>query len=136
MKKVYTGGTFDCFHHGHVNFLRECAEYGQVFVGLNTDDFVLRFKNVEVRDPLATRMQMLMGCKYVHNVRTNVGDENSATIINQVQPDIIAIGTDWHGRDYLKQLGISQAFLDDRKIHLLYIPYTPFISSTQIRAAH
>jgi cytidyltransferase-like protein len=36
---VYVGGTFDMFHYGHMNFLRECQKYGPVIVSLNTDDF-------------------------------------------------------------------------------------------------
>lgn len=132
-RTVYTGGTFDCFHHGHVNFLSQCASYGPVTVGLNTDAFVYEFKSVLPRDPLAVRMQMLSGCKYVHTVRINEAGRNSADLIAKVNPSIICIGSDWHSKDYLSQLGISQAFLDNRGIHLIYIPYTPGVSSTLIR---
>ena len=41
---VYTGGTFDLFHSGHVQFLRRCADLGRVVVSLNTDEFVKSYK--------------------------------------------------------------------------------------------
>ena len=49
MNIIYTGGTFDLFHSGHVNLLKRCREVagqeGKVVVALNTDDFIFQFKN-------------------------------------------------------------------------------------------
>jgi len=30
--KIYTGGTFDLFHAGHVEFLKKCAQFCSVTV--------------------------------------------------------------------------------------------------------
>ena len=38
--KVYTGGTFDLFHRGHLEFLKSISQIGDVVVSLNTDEFV------------------------------------------------------------------------------------------------
>lgn len=130
---VYTGGTFDCFHAGHVNLLRRCKEFGKVFVALNTDEFIKEFKG---RPPIMTyeeRKSVLQSCKYVDEVVMNIGGADSSKSILAVNPDIIAIGTDWHGRDYLGQLGITSTFLYANDISLLYIPYTVGISTTDIR---
>ena len=130
---VYTGGTFDCFHSGHVNFLSQCKDYGKVIVSLNTDEFIEEFKG---RPPIMSyhdRAVVLRSCKYVDGVVPNEGGADSSIAIMGVAPDIIAIGTDWHGKDYLGQLGIDKKFLRDNSIHLVYIPYTEEISTTQIR---
>ena len=48
MPIVYTGGTFDLFHSGHVNLLKKCKEVaginGKVIVSLNTDEFIKKAK--------------------------------------------------------------------------------------------
>jgi glycerol-3-phosphate cytidylyltransferase len=46
--KIYSGGTFDLFHAGHINFLKRCSEIagvdGSVTVSLNTDEFIYEYK--------------------------------------------------------------------------------------------
>ena len=44
-KILYTGGTFDIFHYGHINFLRQCSKLADsVIVSLNTDEFIKEYK--------------------------------------------------------------------------------------------
>ncbi len=44
-KILYTGGTFDVFHYGHMNFLKQCAKISdKVIVSLNTDEFITQYK--------------------------------------------------------------------------------------------
>lgn len=131
--KVYTGGTFDCFHAGHVNFLRACSEFGKVCVSVNTDEFIEEFKGRPPIMRVDERTAVLRACKYVDTVILNVGGPDSKPAIMHAMPDIIAIGTDWHGRNYLGQLGIDTEFLYTNNIALLYIPYTVGISTTDIR---
>jgi hypothetical protein len=50
-----------------------------------------------------------------------------------IDPDLVVIGSDWARRDYYKQMGFTQDWLDQRGIGLAYIPYTQGISSTIIK---
>lgn len=132
MTRVYTGGTFDLFHAGHVNFLREASRLGdELIVALNTDEFVEKFKRKTICN-YEERFACLKACRYVHWVIDNFGGENSGLTIDAVKPDIIAIGDDWQDKDYLGQLGIDQNFLDERNIIIQYLPYTKTISTTEI----
>lgn len=131
--KVYTGGTFDLFHSGHVNFLRQCAVLGKVTVSLNTDEFVEEYKGKKPIIGYKDRESVLRACRYVDDVVPNVGGKDSKITIEKVKPNIIAIGTDWAAKDYYKQMGFTQEWLDERGIVLCYIPYTPDISSTIIK---
>lgn len=131
---LYTGGTFDLFHFGHVRFLRQCAEIAElVIVSLNTDEFVASYKGKEPVMRYDERKKAIQSCRYVAAVVKNTGGEDSKTAIEVADPDVIAIGTDWQDRDYYEQMGFSQQWLDDRDIELRYLPYTEQISSTVLR---
>lgn len=132
--KVYTGGTFDLFHAGHVNFLRGCSRLGKVTVALNTDEFIEAYKGKAPVLSYQDRAEVLLACRYVHDVIPNFDGADSTTAIEWVNPDLIVIGSDWAVRDYYKQMGFTQTWLDERSIGLLYLPYTQGISSTDIKA--
>lgn len=134
---VYTGGTFDVYHSGHANFLRQCkqlaGEDGLVVVALNKDDFIEKFKGKKPLMSYDERKACLESCKYVDLVIENVGGEDSTIAINNLNPDVVAIGTDWASKDYYKQMGFTQEWLDEREILLVYLPYTQGISTTELK---
>ena len=132
-KLVYTGGTFDLIHSGHVNFLKQAADYGLLVVSLNTDEFIEAYKG---KAPIMTydeRKAVIEAFECVHLVIPNIGGADSKKAIQSVNPDIIAIGSDWARKDYHAQMGFTQDWLDDQGIDLLYIPYTQGISTTEIK---
>jgi glycerol-3-phosphate cytidylyltransferase len=134
--RVYTGGTFDLFHSGHVNFLRQCKKIagidGEVIVSLNTDEFVEQFKGPPLYS-YENREILLSSCKYVTRVIPNTGGSDSKPAIEEVKPDFIVIGSDWASKDYYKQMGFTQKWLDDKNIILIYVPYTQNISTTILK---
>lgn len=132
--KLYTGGTFDLFHAGHVNFLKQCKKISnKVVVALNTDDFIERYKGKKPIISYKDRKTVLLACKYVDEVVENINGEDSKPSILSVKPDIIAIGDDWAKKDYYKQMNFTQKWLDDNDITLVYIPYTDGTSTTEIK---
>lgn len=137
MRTVYTGGTFDLLHPGHLFLLSQCRAIagpdGRVIVALNTDDFVFSYKKIVPTHSFEDRRRMLMALRDVDLVVTNTGREDSRIAIDVVRPDVIAIGDDWKGRDYHAQMGFSQEWLDRRYIELIYLPLKAGISSTYIR---
>lgn len=136
--RVYTGGSFDLFHAGHISFLRRCKELagpdGKVIVSLNTDEFIKEYKGKGLVINYDERKAVLEGCRWVDFVIANVGGADSRITVDDVQPDLIVIGSDWARRDYYTQMGFDQDWLDERGIGLCYIPYTKGISSTDIKS--
>lgn len=130
---IYTGGTFDLFHAGHVAFLKRCAQLGSVTVSLNTDEFIDEYKGKKPVISYAEREAVLLGCRWVDRVVPNIGGSDSRITLDLVQPDMVAIGSDWARRDYYTQMAFDQNWLDERGIMLTYIPYTDGISSTVIK---
>lgn len=134
---VLTLGTFDALHVGHMELLAGCralaGQNGCVVVGVNPDAFVQRFKGRAPLVPFAHRMEMLRACRFADAVVANIGGEDSRPAIEMVEPDIIAIGSDWEDRDYLGQLGVSEPWLDARGIRIEYLPRTRGESTSGIR---
>jgi len=130
---VYTGGTFDLFHAGHVAFLQRCSEFGSVVVALNTDEFIEQYKGKPPVISYEDRRRVLLACRYVDRVVPNLGGADSRPTIEMVNPDMVIIGSDWAKKDYYAQMQFSQDWLDERGIGLAYLPYTIGISSTAIK---
>lgn len=137
LTRVLVLGTFDLLHPGHVNFLREARYLGdELWVALNTDDFVERYK----RPPIFTfeeRRQMLKALRDVDIVFPNFGSEDSKPAIiharkGTLEPMIIAHGDDWTGEDYMRQLDVTEEWLQARDIRIEYVPYTAGVSTTDI----
>jgi glycerol-3-phosphate cytidylyltransferase len=135
--RVYTGGTFDLFHSGHVKFLAACKKIagkdGIVIVSLNTDEFIEEYKGKAPVCSYEERADVILACRYVDEVIPNVGGRDSTKAIELASPNFIVIGTDWAVKDYYGQMGFTQQWLDYKDIQLCYVPYTRDISTTEIK---
>jgi glycerol-3-phosphate cytidylyltransferase len=139
MSVVYTGGTFDLFHIGHVQLLAGCRKIagpdGKVVVAINPDDFVLKFKGIKPTMSVPERMAVLLSCKFVDEVIINNGWADSTKTIEKYGPvDFVAIGDDWAPpKDYYAQMGFTKQWLEANDITLIYIDRNTGMSSTTIR---
>jgi cytidyltransferase-like protein len=138
MSIVYTGGTFDLFHVGHVQLLAACRKMagpdGKVIVAVNPDEFVEEFKGVRPTIPLDERMDVLRACRYVDEVVENFGGTDSTVVLARYMPDIVAIGDDWAPpKDYYAQMGFDALWLNQRNVTLVYVDRNTGVSSSAIR---
>lgn len=134
---VYTGGTFDLPHVGHVDLLNWCRKLagpkGKVIVSLNRDDFVKKYKGEAPMMKYKERYRVLNSMEIVDKVIPNTGGKDSRPAILEVQPDIVAIGSDWLRKDYMKQMHFTPKWLEDHGIALIYIPRQLDISSSGLK---
>jgi len=130
---VYTGGTFDLYHKGHVDLLRRCYKFGEVVVALNTDEFVREYKGLSPVNTYEEREAVLLGCRYVDSVIPNEFGQDSKPTILKVKPDYIVVGSDWLKKDYLAQMSLTVEWLEEQAITLVYVPRVLKLSSTQIK---
>ena len=64
---IFTTGTFDCFHFGHVKFLKEASTHGDcLLVGLHSDRTVWKYKGRYPVMNLMERIAVIQACKYVN----------------------------------------------------------------------
>ncbi len=123
-KRIITYGTFDILHRGHINLLRRAKALGDyLIVGLSSEDFNL-VKQKNAYYPFADRRMIMESIRYVDKVIIEDNWEQKADDVVNYRADILVMGDDWAGKfDYLKNL-----------CEVVYLPRTPSISSTQIKA--
>lgn len=95
-KIVFTNGCFDLLHAGHVTYLEQAAQLGDVLiVGINSDDSVKQLKG-EARpiNELNDRMTVLAGLASVDMV-VSFSDITPEKLICTIQPDTLVKGGDY-----------------------------------------
>ena len=111
----YTQGTYDMFHIGHLNLIKNAKRRcDYLIVGVNTDELVESYKNKRPIVPLEERAEIVRSIKYV----------------DEVIIDEIYIGDDWKGNERWERTGKEMEALGAR---LVYLPYTKDTSSTMLR---
>lgn len=130
---VYSQGSFDIVHHGHMNILRKCRKLagkdGKVIIALVTDEGYLKYRGYEPAKKYEDRCAVLESIKYVDQV-VPIDPPDTKQQIKEIKPDWVVIGSDWASKDLYKQYNITREELDPI---LLYTPYTVGISSTEIK---
>tara|TARA_R100000306_G_scaffold57369_1_gene55490 strand:- start:1042 stop:1473 length:432 start_codon:yes stop_codon:yes gene_type:complete len=121
---VLTYGTFDLFHHGHVNLLRRLADLGtELIVGCSTDAFN-QIKGKQCVMSYEQRRTILESCRYVDRVIPEDTWEQKRCDIVNYNVSTFAMGDDWTGKfDDLQDIA-----------QVLYLPRTPEVSTTELRA--
>ena len=64
--KVFVTGFFDLLNSGHVQFLKEAAEYGELYVGVGSDAY---FEELKGRQPICSEQERLYMVKAVRYVK-------------------------------------------------------------------
>ncbi len=93
MKKVYTCFCTDVIHEGHLNILREASKYGDVYVGVLSDEAMVGFNRFPTIS-LEQRMDIVKETGLVHEVLI----QDSITydkIMESLRPDYIVHGDNW-----------------------------------------
>ncbi len=127
---VYTVGTFDLLHVGHLALLEYCATLGDtVAVGIASDEVVKLYKpNIPVI-PLEQRIEMLQALRCV-NIVLPYHELDYLTICEEVKADIFVIGEDWGRKPHNQD--VENHFNAQRK-KVVQIQYNPRTSSTKIK---
>jgi len=128
---VYTVGTFDLLHVGHLALLEHCASLGNsVAVGVASDEVVKLYKPNTPVIPLEQRIQMLLALSCV-DVVLPYHELDYIAVCKQVKADIFVIGEDWGKKPHNQ--GVEN-YLKSQGKEIVQIQYNPRNSSTQIKA--
>ena len=95
-KKVFVSGCYDLLHSGHVEFFRQAAQYGELYVGIGSDNTILHYKNHRTIYSEQERLFMVRSIKYVKEAYINAGDGilDFLPTLDIVKPDILVVNSD------------------------------------------
>jgi glycerol-3-phosphate cytidylyltransferase len=127
---VYTVGTFDLLHVGHLALLQYCKSLGgSLAVGVASDRVVNSYKpNVPVI-PLEQRMEMLKALSCV-DIVIAYDELEYVSGCKEVNADIFVIGEDWGNKPH--NLAV-ESYLKSAGKQIKQVRYNPRTSSTTIK---
>lgn len=126
---VFTNGCFDYLHRGHIHILEAAADYGPLFVGINSDASVRLLKgptrpvnNEGDRATIIAALECVRAVFIIHNVRV-------ADTIRALKPSHWVKGADYT-MDTLDQSEVQAA--KDVGTEIVLVPALSGYSTTSI----
>jgi cytidyltransferase-like protein len=115
-KTVFVSGCFDILHSGHIAFLKEAAQFGDLYVGLGSDKTVYDLKGRSTINSEDERLYMLEALSCVHKVKINKGSGilDFLDDMKAIKPDIFVVNEDGHTPEkeqICKEIGIEYKVL-------------------------
>jgi len=127
---VYTVGTFDLLHVGHLALLEYCATLGDtVAVGVASDEVVKLYKPRIPIVPLEQRIEMLQALRCV-DIVLPYHELDYLTVCKEVKADIFVIGEDWGRKPHNQDV---ENYFNVQGKEVVQIKYHPRTSSTKIK---
>ena len=94
--KVFVSGCYDLLHSGHIEFFRQAAEYGDLYVGIGSDATYLGYKHRPTVYPEQERLFMVKSIRYVKDAYINAGSGvlDYVPTLDIVKPDVFVVNSD------------------------------------------
>jgi len=131
-KIIYVGLTLDFYHHGIANIIDQAGRYGDILIGLLTDEAISEHKKL----PIFNYTQREKICYTLNKVYKVVPQKewDYSVNIKKYKPDFFIHGTDWNYDEELKN--IKKNTINELKSYggkLIEIDYSDEISSSLLR---
>ena len=111
-KKVFVSGIFDLLHSGHIEFFKQAAQFGDLFVAVGSDQTALDLKGHHPVNNEDERLFMIKAVSYVKDaaISRGTGMLDFLEVLKQVQPDLFVVTEDSNvpeKKELCEQLGIE-----------------------------
>jgi cytidyltransferase-like protein len=132
-QKVFVSGSFDMLHSGHIEFFREAAQYGDLYVALGSDKTIFELKGRSTVNNERERLFVVKSVSFVKDafISRGSGILDFEAELHEIMPDYFIVNADGHTaekRDLCRSLGTQYVILE-RKPH----PGFEARSTTQLR---
>ena len=114
--KVFVSGCYDLLHSGHVEFFRQASQYGDLYVGIGSDETILHYKNHKTLYNEKERLFMVKAIRYVKDAYINAGSGimDFVPTVDFLKPDILVVNEDGASEEkqkFCKERGIEYVVL-------------------------
>ena len=119
-KKVFVSGCYDLLHSGHVEFFRQASQFGDLYVGIGSDETVLHYKGHRTLCNERERLFMVKAVRYVKDAFINAGDGvmDFVPTVEALRPDIFVVNEDGSSEE-------KRRFCEERGIEYIVLQRTP-----------
>ena len=119
-RKVFVSGCYDLLHSGHVEFFRQAAEYGDLYVGIGSDKTIEGYKHHKTIYSEQERLFMVKSIRYVKDAFINAGSGimDFVPTVESLKPDILVVNSDGGNEDKRK-------FCEEHGIEYVVLERTP-----------
>jgi len=128
-KVIYTSGTYDLFHFGHLNILLQAKKLGSyLIVGVSTDSLVSKYKTIKPIVCYRDRAAIIQNLKCVDKV---IEQEKFFDVkqLKKYNISAIVLGDDWRNKPFPE----LERCLKKLNIRMIYVPYTKRLSTSKIK---
>lgn len=122
MKKVYTCFCTDVIHEGHLNLISQAKKYGNVIVGVLTDEAMIRFN----RFPTISFEERMNLVRALSDVSEVVVQEDILydQVVRDIRPDYIVHGDNWCEEPLRTLRDNAEELLQEYGGQVIDVPYT------------
>ena len=119
-KKVFVSGCYDLLHSGHVEFFRQASRYGDLYVGIGSDETILHYKKHRTVYPERERLFMVKAIRYVKDAFINAGSGimDFVPTVEQLRPDVFVVNEDGASKE-------KEEFCRSMGMEYIVLPRTP-----------
>ena len=116
MRIIWTNGCFDILHRGHFEMLKYAKSLGDyLIVGIDTSEKVKKDKGPNRPYNSTDDRAFALNCvKYVDEVKVFNSKEELETLIENIGPDYMVIGSDWKDQEVIGQKYTKNIIFFDR----------------------
>jgi phosphoenolpyruvate phosphomutase / 2-hydroxyethylphosphonate cytidylyltransferase len=133
MKKVYLAMSADLIHPGHLNILNTAKKFGEVTVGVLTDEAIASYKRLPYMN-YEQRSEIINNIKGVKDVIPQATLDYTDNL-KMIRPDYVVHGDDWKEGVQKDTRQMVLNTIAEWGGELIEVPYTEGISSTNLHNA-
>ncbi|MFW6289504.1 MAG: adenylyltransferase/cytidyltransferase family protein [Mariniphaga sp.] len=116
-KKVFVSGCYDLLHSGHVAFFKEASGYGDLYVGIGSDNTINQLKGRPTVNSDQERLYMVKAVRYVKDAFINSGSGimDFEQDLRNLKPDVFVVNEDGYSpskKALCEELGIELKVLE------------------------